>query len=335
MNRRLVLTWGVMISALVLLSVWDLMSGPADVGLRDVFRALFRPSGGSADTVVMQIRLPRLLTAVLAGAALALSGAQMQAVFRNPLADPHILGVSAGAGTGAAAVMLAGGTAMFSGTVASGLGMAAGAALGAVAVSAVIMAVSSRVDSRSALLVMGVMIGFVMSAVTSIIQYQVDDTRLRMFWNWSAGSFGGNGWMETAVMAACLAAGSVISISGNKGLSILLFGDEYARAAGADVKRIRFTAMLSCCLMTGAVTAFCGPIGFVGIVAPHVVRMVSGESGMNVVLPLSLVAGSVMGLAGDILSRLFPTPVPVGSAVAILGIPLVFLIMYTSRRNSL
>lgn len=190
------------------------------------------------------------------------------------------------------------------------------------------MAVSMRVHNASALLITGVMLGFIMSAVTSIMQYQVDETRLRMFWNWSAGSFSGNSWLEILIMSVCLALGTVLALAGNKGMDVLLFGDDYARAAGADVRKIRGVSMLSCCVMTGAVTAFCGPVGFIGIVAPHVSRSLAGTSSMSAVLPLSLVTGAIMGLAGDLLSLMFPVPVPVGSAIAILGIPLVFYIMW-------
>ena len=329
MNRRLAITWSCTVAALLLLALADLMAGPMDIGIREILGAIFFPSGGNAEAVVMQLRLPRTVTAIIAGAALAVSGTQMQAVFRNPLADPHIMGVSAGAGTGAAAVMLAGGMR----GLAAGLGTAAGAALGALLISLIIIYVSSRVHSASALLITGVMLGFVMSAFTSVLEYQADETHLRMFWNWSAGSFTGNSWTELAIMAACLMGGLLMAFPCCKGMSILLFGDDYARAAGADVRKIRGISMLSCCVMTGAVTAFCGPVGFVGIVAPHIVRMFTGISEMRTVLPLSVLTGASMGLAGDILSQLFPAPVPVGSAVAILGIPLVFLIMVSSSRR--
>ena len=200
MNKRLAITWLCSVAVLFLLVVADILAGPLNIGIADVFRALFSPSGDNADAIVLQLRLPRLVTAVVAGAALAISGAQMQAIFRNPLADPHILGVSAGAGTGAAAVMLICGAAGIGG-LASGLGLAAGAALGAVCISLIIMVVSMRVHNASALLITGVMLGFIMSAVTSIMQYQVDETRLRMFWNWSAGSFSGNSWLEILIMS--------------------------------------------------------------------------------------------------------------------------------------
>ena len=277
---------------------------------------------GLADGLVFwKLRLPRMLTALVAGASLALAGLQMQAVFRNPLADPHIMGVSGGAGLGAAIVTLAIGTtaAWF-----SGLTMALAAFAGALLTSALIVGLSFRLRTTT-LLIFGVMLGFIFSAISSILQYTAGEESLKLFYSWMAGSFSGTRIPELLGMAAALLAGLVMALCNSKGLDIILFGDQYASFSGASTRRIRVLAMLSASLMTAAVTAFCGPVGFVGIVAPHVARRLLGTSAHRPLLPAVLATGACLALVADILANLWKTPLPVGSTMALVGIPLIVL----------
>ncbi len=277
---------------------------------------------GLADGLVFwKLRLPRMLTALVAGASLALAGLQMQAVFRNPLADPHIMGVSGGAGLGAAIVTLAIGTtaAWF-----SGLTMALAAFAGALLTSALIVGLSFRLRTTT-LLIFGVMLGFIFSAISSILQYTAGEESLKLFYSWMAGSFSGTRIPELLGMAASLLAGLVLALCNSKGLDIILFGDQYASFSGASTRRIRVLAMLSASLMTAAVTAFCGPVGFVGIVAPHVARRLLGTSAHRPLLPAVLATGACLALVADILANLWKTPLPVGSTMALVGIPLIVL----------
>lgn len=277
---------------------------------------------GLADGLVFwKLRLPRMLTALVAGASLALAGLQMQAVFRNPLADPHIMGVSGGAGLGAAIVTLAIGTtaAWF-----SGLTMALAAFAGALLTSALIVGLSFRLRTTT-LLIFGVMLGFIFSAISSILQYTAGEESLKLFYSWMAGSFSGTRIPELLGMAAALLAGLVLALCNSKGLDIILFGDQYASFSGASTRRIRVLAMLSASLMTAAVTAFCGPVGFVGIVAPHVARRLLGTSAHRPLLPAVLATGACLALVADILANLWKTPLPVGSTMALVGIPLIVL----------
>lgn len=277
---------------------------------------------GLADGLVFwKLRLPRMLTALVAGASLAMAGLQMQAVFRNPLADPHIMGVSGGAGLGAAIVTLAIGTtaAWF-----SGLTMALAAFAGALLTSALIVGLSFRLRTTT-LLIFGVMLGFIFSAISSILQYTAGEESLKLFYSWMAGSFSGTRIPELLGMAAALLAGLVLALCNSKGLDIILFGDQYASFSGASTRRIRVLAMLSASLMTAAVTAYCGPVGFVGIVAPHVARRLLGTSAHRPLLPAVLATGACLALVADILANLWKTPLPVGSTMALVGIPLIVL----------
>ncbi len=296
--------------ALIALAAADLLAGAGGFSVAD-------------GAVLWQLRVPRVLAAVIAGAALSLSGMQMQAIFRNPLADPHIMGVSSGAGLGAALAAL----------VMGGAGSAAGGSLalwafaGASATGGLMIFVSGKVRGGNTLLLFGVMAGFILSAVSSIVQYSSSEEGLKIFYNWMAGSFAAIGYGEIAVMGGALVAGVFLALAGAKGMDIILFGDEYSSLRGADPSRIRAVAMLGCCLMTGAVTAFAGPLGFVGIAGPHIARALSGSSVHRRILPEVLMSGAAMTLAADILANVWATPLPVGSTLAVLGIPVILVIL--------
>lgn len=321
MNKRLTAVWAATLVLVLVLCVIDLMSGRTSIGVGEIFGTLFCGNESDNALIIKELRLPRIVTAILAGAALSLSGAQMQAVFRNPLADPHILGVSAGAGAGVAtAVML---SASHSSLLDSGLAISSAAAVGAMAVSLVVLLLSLKIRRSSEMLIIGVLAGFITSALTSVIAYQTDDSRLKTYWSWAAGSFGNSTWSSVEIMAAALVIGFVVALWQSKSLNLLLFGDEYACASGANVRLTRIVTMFGCCITTGAVTAFCGPVGFVGIIAPHIAKKISGQSSMRTVLPLSLLTGAAISLAGDLLTQIFPTPVPAGSTIALIGIPLI------------
>lgn len=291
--------------------------------------------GGSfslaSGAILWKLRVPRALTAVIAGGALAASGAQMQAVFRNPLADPHIMGVSGGAGLGAAIATMALGT---SAAFFTGFTVAVAAFLGAAVAAFLVVAVSARFRSVTTLLVFGVMLGFIFSALSSVLQYTAGEESLKLFYSWMAGSFSGCRYVEVALMAVALLLGLVLAFANGKGLDIILFGEEYATLSGASTRRILVLSMLSCCLMTGTVTAFCGPLGFVGIVAPHLARRITGSSVHRQVLPCSLATGATLALAADILANLWPIPLPVGSTLALIGIPLILTLLLRQKASN-
>ena len=198
-----------------------------------------------------------------------------------------------------------------------------------------ILAASSRLRSGGTLLVFGILLGFILSAVTSILEYSANEESLKVFYIWSAGSFAGRRLVEIAVMGGALLVGLALALYGAKGLDLILFGEEYATLAGASVRRIRARAMLSACLLTGVVTAFCGPLGFVGIVAPHIVRWLTGTSRHARVLPLCMVSGAVLTLVADLIAQLTPVPLPVGSTLALVGIPLILYILLPGRRGQI
>lgn len=268
--------------------------------------------------ILWLLRIPKTLTALIAGAALALSGIQMQSILRNPLADPHILGITSGASLGAAAATLAG---------IGALSTTMSAFLGAGITAALIMVASRRLRQATTLLIFGVMLGFILNAITSILQYASNAENLKIFYSWSAGSFSLTRWYDISIMTGALILGSTIAFSGHKGLDVILFGEDFAQMTGTDTRKIHFKALLSCSIMTGAVTAFCGPIGFLGIVAPHIARALFRTSAHKTILPASILIGSTISIGADILSQLSPTPLPVSSTMAIIGIPIIIYII--------
>ena len=281
-------------------------------------------AGADAEVMTM-LRLPRIITAVIAGCSLALAGTQMQAILRNPLADPHIMGVSSGAALGAALATMSG-TLSLPG-IASGLSTAGAAFAGALATGFLIMLASRRFRTSTTLLIFGVMLGFIVSAITTILQFSTDAESLKSYYSWAAGSFSITRWQQIAIMAAALAAGLGISFRERKGLDIILFGDEYAKMAGADTERIKFRSLLSSCIVTGAVTAFCGPLGFIGIISPHIAKAILKTSSHRIVIPAALLVGGIIGIAADLISQLSRSPLPVASTMAIVGIPVVLYIL--------
>ena len=277
--------------------------------------------GHAGHDIMLHLRLPRMTTALLAGAAMALSGSQMQSIFRNPLADPHIMGISSGAALGAAL------TTMCTGAALCGASIALAAAIGAAGAAAIILYASNRFRNASILLIFGVMLGFIITAIVSILQFSTDAESLKIFYSWSAGSFSNTTWGETAIIAGTLTAGLIMATFNHKGLDLILFGDEFTELSGGNPSRIRMSALLSCSLMTGAVTAFCGPLGFVGIIGPHIAKATLGTSAHKAVLPTSILTGGLIGVCADLISRMFPSPMPVASTMALLGIPVILYIM--------
>ena len=279
---------------------------------------IFMHSQSLNHDILWLIRIPKTLTALIAGAGLALSGIQMQSILRNPLADPHILGITSGASLGAAAATMAG---------IGALSTTMSAFLGAGLTAVLIMAASRKLREATTLLIFGVMLGFILNAIISILQYTSNAENLKIFYSWSAGSFSLTRWSDLSIMAGAVILGSIIAGNSHKGLDIILFGEDFAHMTGADTRKIHFKALLSCSIMTGAVTAFCGPIGFLGIVAPHIAKAIFRTSAHKTILPASVLVGSIISIGADILSQLSPTPLPVSSTMAIIGIPIIIYII--------
>jgi iron complex transport system permease protein len=324
--------------ALFLLFVADLFAGSVLLPVGEVWAAL---TGGAEvpDTtraIVLNFRVPKALVALLAGVALSVSGLQMQTVFKNPLADPYVLGISSGSSLGVALFVL--GTTLwggFSGLWMQNLGLALAGWIGAFVMLAVIMAASIRLRDTMSLLVLGIMVGGVVSAVVGIMQYFSEAAALKTYVLWTMGSFSAVPAGQLGMMIPAIALGLLLAFFTVKWLDALMLGDEYAHTMGLNVRRARTVLVISSGFLAGTVTAFCGPIGFIGIAVPHLSRMLFQTASHRVLMPATVLLGGVMMLFSDLVSQLPGTDsvLPINTITALLGIPVIVFVIYRNQRG--
>lgn len=299
----------------------DIIVGAVDIPLKDIMAAL---TGGdcspATDNIIINIRLLKALTALLDGAALSVSGLQMQTLFRNPLAGPYVLGISSGAGLGVALVVLAG--------VGSSMGIAGAAWIGAAAVLGVISIVGHRIKDIMVILILGMMFSSGVSAVVQILQYLSREDALKAFVIWTMGSLGDVTWGRMAVLAPAVIIGLVLSVATVKPLNLLLFGEEYAETMGLNIRLSRGLLFLSTTLLAGTVTAFCGPIGFIGMAMPHLARIIFRNSDHRVLVPATIMIGAAVLLLCDIIAKTYA--LPINAITSLLGIPIVVIVVVRS-----
>ena len=316
---------------LVILFVLDLLIGSVYIPLRDILGALF---GGDVDAatrlIVLDIRLIKAIVAVLAGIALSVSGLQMQTLFRNPLAGPYVLGISSGASLGVAIFIL--GMPLLgvaTNSTISSIGTAGAAWLGAALILAFIASVSTRIKDIMVILILGMMISSGVSAVVQILQYLSNEEALKSFVIWTMGSLGDVTSSQLMLLLPAVLIGLVVSVAVIKPLNLLLLGDQYARTMGLNVRRSRYLIFLSTTLLAGTVTAFCGPIGFVGLAIPHIARMLFCNADHRVLLPATALCGAVVLLGCDIISKWLT--LPINTVTALLGIPVVIWVVIRNK----
>lgn len=300
----------------------DLSVGAVSIPVADVWAAL---TGGDCPDatafIVRNIRLIKAVVALLTGAALSVSGLQMQTLFCNPLAGPYVLGISSGASLGVALVVLAG--------MSSSIGIAGAAWVGAAAVLIVIAAVGHRIKDIMVILILGMMFSSGVGAVVQILQYLSKEESLKAFVIWTMGSLGDVTGTQLAVLAPAVVVGLILAVATIKPLNLLLFGEEYAVTMGLNLRRSRLLLFLSTTLLAGTVTAFCGPIGFIGLAMPHVARMLMRDSDHRVLIPATALAGGAVLLLCDIISKLFT--LPINAITALLGIPVVVWVVLRNK----
>ncbi|MCM1109622.1 MAG: iron ABC transporter permease [Clostridium sp.] len=300
----------------------DLSVGSVDIPLGDVWAAL---TGGDCPRmtlkIVRDIRLIKAVVALLAGAALSVSGLQMQTLFRNPLAGPYVLGISSGASLGVAAVVLAG--------VSLPLGIAGAAWLGSAVVLAVIAIVGHRIKDIMVILILGMMFSSGVGAIVQILQFLSREEALKSFVIWTMGSLGDVTSAQLWILVPSVVAGLALAVVTIKPLNLLLFGEEYAVTMGLDVRRSRALLFLSTTLLAGTITAFCGPIGFVGLAMPHVTRLLFADSDHRILIPGTVLTGGAVLLLCDIISKIFT--LPINAVTALLGIPVVVWVVLRNQ----
>ncbi|MDD2290350.1 MAG: iron ABC transporter permease [Bacteroidales bacterium] len=322
---------------LLVLMAADLFLGSVSLPASDVWAVLW--GNGSSDIVqkiVWNFRFPKMVTALLAGMSLSVCGVQMQTLFRNPLADPYVLGISSGAGLGVAFFVMGSslfGVGMLSVPWLFDLGTAAFAWMGALAVMLLVLAASRRLKSNMSLLILGIMTGSAASALIGLIQYFSDAPALKSYMLWTMGSFGNVTGARLLIMTVLCLSGLLISVYNIKDLNVLLMGEEYAQNLGISLTKVRNRIFLATTLLAGSVTAFCGPIGFIGIAVPHISRMLFRNANHRILIPAAALTGACMMILADIISQLPGTQsvLPVNTVAALMGIPVIIYVIFKNR----
>lgn len=324
--------------ALVALAIGDLAIGTTDIALSDVWAAL---TGGVTTeeyrTIVCELRLPKVVVAIAAGMALSASGLEMQTLFRNPLAGPYVLGINSGASLGVALFTLAAPVVgALSGSIFMRLGLTGMAWIGSAVILVLVMFLSRRIKNINVILILGMMLGSAISSVVGILQYLGTDESLKAFVVWTMGSLSTVTVDDLSIMLPAVVIGLLLAIVAIKSLNMLLLGESYARTMGLRVARSRVVIFLSTTLLAGSVTAFCGPIGFIGLAMPHLARMTFRTADHRVLMPASMLWGAVSMLiccvACDIVAR-GGVMLPINTITSLLGIPIIIIVVLRNRNR--
>ncbi|MEM9233054.1 MAG: iron ABC transporter permease [Pseudomonadota bacterium] len=340
--RSNVIAITVFLVVLLGMCLFTLSYGQVVLDLDRLTAAVFSPeSDPIAAQIIQDIRLPRVVTGLIAGAALGVSGVLMQALFRNPMADAWSLGLLAGGQLGVALIVTA---AAFAGPAAisfltafQGLGLTAGALIGVAAFAAFMVSLSRRVGTIT-LLVVGLMLGFTVQGLVSIITHFANRIGGRVYSGWNDGTFASTTFDDLGFMLGPIALGLIVAIASAKGLSSLLLGETYARSLGTDVRRLRWFTLGAVVLLVAPVTAYCGPITFIGLIVPHFARAIAGTSRILPLIPLAALAGALLAVSADAVVHL-PWEqhfLHLNAILALIGAPVVIalLLFNPSMRGS-
>lgn len=330
------------IISIILFAFLNLLLGTVSIPAAEVFKIVTGGEGTNEiwSNIVIKSRLPQALTAIFAGAGLSVAGLLMQTVFRNPLAGPSVLGISSGASLGVACVILLSG--MF-GQALSQLGffgefaITIAAIIGAMSVMGVIIFVSQKVKGNVTLLIIGVMIGYIATAIIGVLKFFSVEEDIRAYVIWGLGSFakvsGGQMILFCSVMAILIPLSMLLI----KTLNLLLLGDGYARNLGLNIKRARFYVILASGILVAIVTAYCGPISFLGLAVPHLCRGIFQTSDHRILMPSSALVGASLALVCNLIARMpgFEGVLPVNSVTALIGAPIVVSVLFRKRKNEI
>lgn len=337
MNKKAYRRYAVSFAALALLLaallVWNINSGSVSLSVREIFHILvFRDGDETAYNIIWQIRLPRILAAIILGGALSVSGFLLQTFFGNPIAGPFVLGISSGSKLVVALVMV---YLLGRSMTISSAGMIAAAFVGAMISMGFVLLFSRKINRMSMLVISGVMIGYICSAITDFVVTFADDSNIVNLHNWSLGSFSGMTWGNVTVMAAVVGLASAVTFLMSKPISAYQLGEVYAQNLGVNIRLFRVALILLSSVLSACVTAFAGPISFVGIAVPHLVKSMLKTAKPLLVIPACFLGGAVFCLFCDLIARTMfaPTELSISSVTAVFGAPVVIYIMVRRRKT--
>lgn len=322
---------------LLLCFVLNISLGSVSIPFSDILKGLFSTSENEVwQVIITKVRLPKAITAILVGSGLGISGLLMQTLFRNPLAGPFVLGISSGASLGVAIVIL--GSGLFGGVFASVLiskwSIVIAASLGSFLVLLAVLAVSSKMRDTMAILIIGLMFGSITAAVVSVLSYFSSAEQLQQYIFWGFGSLSNLSWEELLIFFGIYAVGLLLSIASIKGLNSLLLGDNYAKSLGLNLKHSRFVIILATSLIAGTITAFAGPIAFIGLAIPHLTRQVFKTTNHKILLPAVFLFGAIVMLICDSIAQVPNSDytLPINAITALVGAPVVIWLLVRQRK---
>ena len=324
----------------LLLFVMNLCFGSVSIPMKEIWAAVFGGDDATYRAIVLDYRLPQAITALLAGIGLSVSGLLMQTLFRNPLADPSLLGIRSGASLGVALVVLVagsfGGIAVSTLSLWSTFGVAMAAFVGAFLVLLLILALSSRLRSMVSLVLVGIMIAYIAGSITDILKFFSQKEGLHSFVIWGMGSFSNVSKAQLPFFAIAVAAGTIGSFLLFKTLNLLLLGERYAENLGVNIKRSSMLIILASGFLTALITAFCGPIAFLGLAVPHIARFLFKSSDHKLLIPATAFLGMDLALFCNLIARLpsFEGNLPINSVTALIGAPIVLWVIFHRQRFS-
>jgi iron complex transport system permease protein len=325
-----------LILLLLLLFIADIAFGSISISLNDLFASLFGNVDSNSSQILWQFRIPKAITCVLAGSALATGGLLMQTLFRNPLAGPDVLGLSSGASLLVAIVIMIGqaGSGFLLSISTSPWSLAIAASIGGMIVFLIVIAIAQFVKDNTSLLIIGLMISAATASIVGVLQFVSAADDLQTFIIWSLGNVGSTSWGEIKVMAVAVFIGIIIAFALMKSLNSWLLGENYAKSLGTNINRSRLWIVAATGILTGSVTAFCGPIAFVGLAVPHLIRLLLPTTNHKILLPTVMIGGACLLLFCDIVSQLPGSTqvLPLNAVTSIIGAPLVIWMVMKNKR---
>jgi iron complex transport system permease protein len=335
MQSKNAFRWVILAVLLLSLFILNLSLGSVHIPTAEIFKILFGQETYEPvwQEIIWNFRMTKALTCVFAGSALALGGLQMQTLFRNPLAGPDVLGLSSGASLAVSLVFMSNAAGFRLFQIQSAWTVAIAASLGCTAVFLLMLLISRRLRDNVSLLIVGLMVGAGTSSIVSVLQYLSSADEMQIYIIWTFGSLGGLNWTEIQVLSFILIAGIILAFFNIKALNAWLLGDNYSQSMGIDLKKSRILAILSASLLTGGVTAFCGPIAFVGLAVPHLVKILINTNNHKSLLPSVIMGGAALLLACDILAQLPGSThvLPINAITALIGAPVVIWVIVRNK----
>lgn len=332
-KKRYTYLFLVMIGILFLCFALSIRVGSADVTMKDIFATLFTPGEDYYGSIIVSIRLPRIIAAMVLGGALAVSGYLLQVFFGNPIAGPYVLGISSGAKLFVAICMV---VMVGQGVYISSFVMVVAAFVGSILSMSIVMMLAGKVKNMALLVVCGVMIGYICSAITEFVITFANDSNIVNLHNWSLGSFSGISWEHVWISLCIVSLTLVISFFMSKPIGAYQLGEAYARNMGVNIKKLRIVLILLSSVLSATVTAFAGPISFVGIAVPHIMRGIMKTAKPIIMIPACFLGGAVITLLCDCLARsaFAPTEVSISAVTAVFLAPVVIYMLIVRRTGA-